>query len=310
MLVAVIDLGTNTFNLIIAELNNDKTFTKKFQRRAAVKLGEGSINSGYISKVAFERGIQTVLEFKKEIDSFKVDRIRALGTSAIRSASNGRHFVEEVKRQSGISVDVISGEREAELIYYGNRLAISMFETPSLIMDIGGGSTEFIIANKNEILWKHSFLLGAARLLDQFKPEDPISDGTIFLLENHFREKLTILSAEMKKHSVSELIGSSGAFDSFVDMIGEEYGIETQASGKTEYVIDLEKYFEISKRTIHSTLAERMTMHGLIQMRVDMIVLSYLFVDLIINEFGIKKLRASTYSLKEGVLAEMIFQAN
>ncbi len=307
MQIAIIDLGTNTFNLLIADVSI-QPFKKIFGTRIAVKLGEGGINKGYIAEEPFRRGVEAMDQYRKIIDTFAVERIKAFATSAIRSASNGAEFVETVKKNTGIAVEVISGDREAELIYFGNRNAVSMGNKPALIMDIGGGSTEFIIADKNKVYWKQSFLLGAARLLEKFNPENPISDHTLKALQFYLKEELKPLYRAMSAHQVTELIGSSGAFDSFVDLVGYEYGKETLSDGKTEYQLELQHFFELGKKVIHSTTGERMQMKGLIAMRVDMIVISYLFVQLIINEFQLSTLKCSTYSLKEGVIAEVMGQ--
>ncbi len=305
MQVAIIDLGTNTFNLLIAELSH-QSFKKIFGTRIAVKLGEGGINSGFIADAPFQRGVDAMIEYKKIINSHSVHTISAFATSAIRSARNGQLFIEAVKQHTGVEVEMISGDREAELIYYGNRLATNMTDAPSLIMDIGGGSTEFIIANKTGVFWKHSFLLGAARLLEKFKPENPIGESTIDALRNYLKQELQPLFTEAKKYPLTELIGSSGAFDSVVDLVGYAYHAETLNTGQTEYMIQLDHFKAIGKKIIHSTTEERMQTKGLIAMRVDMIVISFLFVTLIVEEFKLNALKCSTYSLKEGVIAELM----
>jgi len=176
-----------------------------------------------------------------------------------------------------------------------------MSDKPSLIMDIGGGSTEFIIADKDKIFWKQSFLLGAARLLEFINPSDPIKEEEIKKLYTYFDEQLKPLKDACKTNPSLELIGSSGAFDSIVDMMAGEYSTET-LSDKTEYKIDLEKYFPLSDKVIHSTYEQRLKTKGLIEMRVDMIVISCLFVNYILKNYGLKQFRVSTYSLKEGVI--------
>lgn len=307
MLIAVIDLGTNTFNLLIAEINKHTgTFTKKFKDRISVKLGEGGINSGHIAEAPFRRGIEAIKDYKAIVDTHHVKEVVAFATSAIRSAANGVEFVEEVFRETGIRVQTISGDREAELIYYGVRMAVTLSDIPALIMDIGGGSTEFIIADKKSIYWKQSFLLGAARLLEKFRPEDPVTKETVGLINNYFREELKPLYEQLEKHPVRTLVGSSGAFDSFVDMLGWKFGTAMLKTGATEYRVDLKLYREMSGIIIRSTMEERGQIKGLIPMRRDMIVISMLFVDFVVREFGIEELIVSTYSLKEGVIGELI----
>src|SRR5262245_52307476 len=125
MRIAVIDLGTNTFNLLIADIGA-KGHGKVVSDRIPVKLGEGTINSGYISPGPFQRGINALSHYKELIDLHKVDIVRAFATSAIRSASNGAEFVQLAKERFGFSVEVIDGDREAELIYRGVALAVDL----------------------------------------------------------------------------------------------------------------------------------------------------------------------------------------
>lgn len=301
MKIAVIDLGTNTFNLLIVEKDNIGGYKKLSSNRIPVKLGEGSINKGFIGEIPFIRGISALKEYSKIISEQKINTVVALATSAIRTAKNGLDFVAKAKSEAGINVEIIDGNQEAELIYLGNRKAVKMNGDLSLIMDIGGGSTEFIIANSETILWKQSFLLGAARLLELLKPSDPMTEVEMKTLNSFFDEQLVPLKEACQKHKPVELIGSSGAFDSIVDMMAGEYRTET-LSDKTEYNIDLEKYFPLSEKIIASTYEQRLKTKGLIEMRVDMIVISCLFVNYILKTFNLKQLRVSTYSLKEGVI--------
>jgi exopolyphosphatase/guanosine-5'-triphosphate,3'-diphosphate pyrophosphatase len=302
MKIAVIDLGTNTFNLLIVEKDGVGGYKKISSNRIPVKLGEGTINKGFIAEVPFRRGISALKEYSKIISEQNIKTVVALATSAIRTAKNGLDFVEKAKEEAGIHVEIIDGNKEAELIYLGNRKAVKMNGDLSLIMDIGGGSTEFIIANSETILWKQSFLLGAARLLELINPSDPITENEIQNLLTYFDDHLKPLKEACQKHKPLELIGSSGAFDSIVDMMAGEYKTESLSDHKTEYDIDLEKYFPLSETVIHSTYGQRLKTKGLIEMRVDMIVISCLFVNYILRNFHLKQMRVSTYSLKEGVI--------
>lgn len=306
MKIAVIDLGTNTFNLLIVEVKSDKSYSQVFQTKISVKLAEGGMNKGFIADVAFNRGVEAFKTHFATTQKYKADKIYAFATSAIRGASNGLQFVEMAKAETGVDIRVISGDREAELIYYGVRSAVKMSDEASLIIDIGGGSTEFIIANKNQIFWKQSFLLGAARLLEMFPPSDPIKDKEIDVFTNHLKNELQPLFAAIKKYPVKELVGSSGSFDSLAEMIAHRFYAPDILDDKTEFAFELEYCEEIYKSILKSTNAERLKMKGLVAMRVDMIVVSSIIVNFVIREFAIEKMRLSTYSLKEGVLCEVL----
>ncbi|HXU27279.1 MAG TPA: exopolyphosphatase [Bacteroidia bacterium] len=297
MRVAIIDLGTNTFGLLIVDVEGNK-YKTIHQCREVVKLGQESITNNILSPEAFQRGIAALCNLSKIIQEYKAETIKALATSAIREAENSAEFILEVKKQANIDIEIISGDKEAELIYYGNKMAIEISEEPCLIMDIGGGSNEFIIANSTGVFWKQSFKLGVARLLSMFHPENPISEKTKQSIIDYLKAELQPLLNELKKYPVTNLVGSSGAFESVLHMIGKE----DITAYKTSYDIDLEDYHRISKKTIHSTAEERQLMPGLIPMRRDMIVLSYILIDFILNNTQIKKITLSTYSLKEGAI--------
>jgi len=306
MIFAVIDLGTNTFNLLIAERLPNFTFKKIFNTKIAVKLGEGTINSGYIADAPFQRGISALRQYQQYLLDYNVEHTYAFATSAIRSASNGNDFVAQAKEVAGISITVINGNEEADLIYYGNRMAVNMTNSISLIMDIGGGSTEFILASHDTIYWKQSYLLGAARLLAKFKLSDPVTDTEIILFNSYLKQELQSLFDAIKIHQPMELIGSSGAFDSIVDVISGTFNIAGLNDIQTEYGIKLNQYHHISEMIKKSTLKERYHITGLIDMRVDMIVISVLLIDFILQELNLTKMRVSTFSLKEGVISQKL----
>jgi exopolyphosphatase/guanosine-5'-triphosphate,3'-diphosphate pyrophosphatase len=306
MVFAIIDLGTNTFNLLIAERLPNCTFKKIFNTKVAVKLGEGAINSGYIADAPFQRGINALKQYQQYLLDYNVEHTYAFATSAIRSASNGHDFVLQAKKIAGISITVIDGNEEADLIYHGNRMAVNMTNNISLIMDIGGGSTEFILANHDTIFWKQSFLLGAARLLEKFKLSDPVTTSEIQKFNAYLKQELTPLFNAITLHQPFELIGSSGAFDSVVDVIAGKFNTIGLNDIKTEYQINLTHYDFISDMIKKSTLKERYHITGLIDMRVDMIVISVLLIDFILKEINLDSMRVSTFSLKEGVISKKL----
>lgn len=304
--IAVIDLGTNTFNILVVDVQNDNTCEPVFQTKISVKLAEDGINKGFIAPIPFERGIAALKIHKQTIEEHKVEKIYAFATSAIRDASNGPDFVIQAKKETDIDIRIISGNKEAEFIYYGVRSAVEMTNDLSLIIDIGGGSTEFIIADNNKILWKQSFLLGAARLLELFNPSDPITDKEIEIITGHLNKELQPLFEAVKKYPVTEFIGSSGSFDSLAEMIAYRFYSPHILDNKTEYSFDLKDCEAIYNIIIKSTNRDRLKMKGLVAMRVDMIVISSIIVNFVIRSFHIHKMRLSTYSLKEGVLHELL----
>jgi len=305
MNIAVIDLGTNTFNLLIAEIFPDGKFKIIYSNKLSVRLGKEGIGKNHLHPEAIDRGLKALSEYKNIINQHQINDIHAIATSAIREAVNGTDFIEKA-RELGFTVSVVSGEKEAELIYKGVQMALHIGEKPTLIMDIGGGSTEFIIADSKKIYWKKSFLLGVTRLLDKFKPSDPITRSEIHQLYGYLKEQLRPLKEAYKQFPFIELIGSSGSFDSFADIIEHRHEVQPPIRKKTEYEFNFEQVDVLFDELIRSTKEQRLNVKGLIKMRVDMIVMAVLLTKFILDEYEISKMRLSTYALKEGVLSQFI----
>jgi exopolyphosphatase/guanosine-5'-triphosphate,3'-diphosphate pyrophosphatase len=303
--LAIIDIGTNTFKLMIARVQ-DGGFLVIDKEKIPVKLGEGGINNNVIAHNPFQRGLKAMKTHKATIDRFEVDKTLAFATSAIRSAENGKDFVKKVKAETGIEIEVISGNREAELIYYGVRQALDLGDEKVLIMDIGGGSTEFIIADRNRMYWKHSFDLGAARLLEVINPSEPISKNEIKKLRAYLKEQMQILWAACELYPVKTLVGSSGSFDSLAEMIYYRFHTEENPLVKTEYNFNLDHFEAIYKLIINSTIEKRFKMKGLAAMRVEMIVVAVIMIKYVMKKIKLNKMRLSTYSLKEGILFDYL----
>jgi exopolyphosphatase/guanosine-5'-triphosphate,3'-diphosphate pyrophosphatase len=305
MVAAIIDLGTNTFNLLIVDISEN--YKILINEKIAVKMGEGGIQFKMIAENAFIRGVNAIITFKEICDKHKANKVFAFGTSAIRNANNGHDFVNEIKSLTGIEINIIDGEREAELIYKGVKLGTKLNDSSSLIMDIGGGSTEFIIANRNEILWKQSFEIGASRLLETFKLSNPILEGEIDSVNSYLEAELQPLITAAVTYNFSELIGSSGSFDTLAEVIANKANRILDLKVTTDYTFNLKEYEEIYSFLIKSTYEQRLKTKGIIPIRAEMIVISTIMTNYIIDKFMINKMRLSTYSLKEGVLSELIY---
>lgn len=304
--LAIIDIGTNTFKLMIARVHENGDFVVIDKEKIPVKLGEGGINNHHISHTPFLRGIKAMKTHKAKIDRFEVDHIMAFATSAIRSADNGPEFVRQVLEETGIEIVTISGDREAELIYYGVNQALDLGKEKSLIMDIGGGSTEFIIADRETMHWRHSFDLGAARLLEVINPSEPIKKEEIKALRAYLKEELLLLWAACEIHQVHTLVGSSGSFDSLAEMIYYRFHTAENPLVKTEYHFDMEHFEAIYRILVNSTLEKRFKMKGLAAMRVEMIVVAVIMIRFLFKELNLKSMRLSTFSLKEGMLYDYV----
>lgn len=301
--IAVIDLGTNTCNLLIAEYQ-DKSYEIIFQGKEVVKLGKDGIDKNRLTEDGLERAILAIRKHQERISKFEVSEVVIIATSAIREATNQEWFQQQVKANTGLDLLVISGEKEAELIFKGVKLAFHEIEDQSLILDIGGGSNEFILTKNNKPFWKQSFPLGMARIIEQFTPSDPITPEEISQINRHFETKLGELWKLLKNTNINCLIGCSGAFDTLADLIDQTYpGTKARMRQK----IEMNDFEQIYKRLITSTTAERIQMRGMESIRIEMIVPSILFIKLIIERLKIQDIYQTDFALREGILYDRIF---
>ncbi|GAA4433457.1 hypothetical protein GCM10023188_22950 [Pontibacter saemangeumensis] len=304
---ALIDMGTNTFHLLITEVDESGKQQELIRTTAPVRLGQGGISNGSIAPAAYERALRTLRDFRKQIDEHEVDTVRAMATSMVRNAANGDDFIKDIYKQTDIRVEVIDGDREAEFIYYGVRAAGVLDEKTALVMDIGGGSVEFILCNKQEIFWKRSFEIGAQRLMDKFFQQDPISPENIAAEKAFLQDKLQPLTEAVAIYKPSVLVGSSGTFDTLCDIDALRKGdTSRQQKQPAASAVAIYDFYQIHQDLLRKNHEERLAIPGMLEMRVDMIVLASIAVDFVLEQYHLQEIRVSAYALKEGVLQKVL----
>ena len=299
--IAVIDLGTNTFHLLIAQLIDNK-IVEIHKEKIPVKIGEGGINTGTITEVAMNRGIEALLHFKKITTEYEIETIHATATSAFRNAKNQTELKEAIKTRTGIEIDIIGGDEEAQLIFEGVKHAVNINNEKHLIMDIGGGSVEFIICNNKQTFWKGSFEIGGQRLMTRFHQYDPISKEDTEQLKIYLEDQLQSLSQACSTHKPKTLIGASGSFDTLCEIYYSKTEKEFNLEKQTEYSLPFEAFHNIVEDIIHKNLKDRLAIPGMIEMRANMIVVACILIELVVDSYGINKILSSTYALKEGLI--------
>lgn len=303
MPVAILDFGTNTFNLLIAEKTGN-TFKVLYDGKEPVKLGKGGINKGFITPEAMERGFTAIANHMKTIEAFGANDIRAFATSAMRNAVNGKEFAEQVRQRFGFRTRIIDGDEEAALIYGGIRESVNFGNDTAIIMDIGGGSIEFIICNAEGIFWKRSFELGMARIIEKFEVSDPIKGSEVKAIEAYYAAELTALFEQADRYRPTMLVGASGTFDTLAAMGTHRFGLRSHDKSSVE--IKVEQYRELHELLLHSTAEERMKMPGMEPVRVEMIVPAVIFINFVFHSCGLRTLSQSRYALKEGAMARLV----
>lgn len=297
MRTAVIDLGTNTFNLLIADVMGS-IFTIIHSEKEGVALGMGGINENIISPDAFERGLITLRHFNFVCIHYQVDIINAFGTSALRGAVNSLQFINQINDELGISVNIISGEKEADLIYKGVLWSYN-FEQPGVIMDIGGGSTEFIFANKDGISDLISLNIGVSRMYQELKLGDPLTKENVITINNWLDEKANGFF-DGKQQDL--LIGASGSFETFYELIyNQPFPDKLKCSE-----VSMTKLNEMIDWIINSTQEDRDKNEFIIPIRKKMAPIAAVKTKWVIEKLGITRTIISRCSLKEGALREGI----
>lgn len=303
--LAVIDCGTNTFHLLVAEIS-ETSYKILYKKQFPVKLGQGGINQKFIHPDAFKRGIDALKYFSQKIKELQVNYLQAFATSATRSATNGLEFENAVYNETGIRLSVIDGDREAELIFKGVQQAFPLNNENVLTMDIGGGSVEFIIGNKETIHWKGSYKIGAARLVDMFHNTEPIAQSEVEALNHFLDERLGSLKEALQQYPITKLIGSAGSFDSICELINVKFSSKLLQNGETWCEIPLQRYRVVHNVLLLSNHRDRLNMDGLAGYRVEMMVVASCLINYVVKTFDIQQLYCSTYALKEGALYEML----
>jgi exopolyphosphatase/guanosine-5'-triphosphate,3'-diphosphate pyrophosphatase len=293
----VIDLGTNTFNLLIADVF-DQHFEVVHSAKNGVALGMGGINQSIITEDAIGRALIALTDFKTACDLFNVQSILAFGTSAIRDASNSIEFIHRVKEQTGISVEIIDGTKEAELIYHGVKWTYN-FEEPAVIMDIGGGSTEFIFSDKNGIRELISLNIGVSRIFQEFTFNDPLSVEDVKMIEQWLETKSNGFFDNKREDC---LLGASGSFETFYElMYNEPYPV---SFGTQE--LNVNELKDSLKAIISSTQKERDENQWIIPIRKKMAPIAAIKTNWIMQKLQTKRVLISPFSLKEGALTYAI----
>lgn len=294
----VIDLGTNTFHLLIAEPAEEGGFQELYRERHFIKLAEEGIEK--IGAAAFGRGLQAMQNFKGKLDEYQVIGASAIGTAALRTATNGIEFITQVKALTGIEVQLITGDREAELIHKGVMQAIPVVEERMLIMDIGGGSVEFIIADQHDVFWAQSFPVGVAILYKTFHKSDPITIKEIKNIHAFLDQQLQPLQAALTKYPLQLLVGASGTFDVLENIL-----VKNKTHPHHSH-LTAHAFPAFYTKIIQTTIAERLSMEGMPAERADMIVVALVLLNHILLCAGIQNVIISAFAMKEGILYEMM----
>ncbi len=307
MRIASIDIGTNTFRLLVSEPDHGNSLKKLYIAREITRLGEGlSPGRMLINPNAIDRSLKALSGFSLKIKEYGVGELRAVATSAVRESANGREFVKRVREETGIPVEVISGDEEARLTVAGALRSVKYHTPDCLIFDIGGGSTEYVYVKEGVITDITSTGLGVVRLTEQYLGNDTDTDSDIAALGRHIGEAIT--------EGLSSFPAAGGRDLTLIGTAGTPTTLASIELRLTRYDPALVNNFtltrEMAERTFNRLMKipkpERVTVPGLEKGREDLIISGIIIVLKTMDRFGSSAMVVSDSGLLEGIAYNMI----
>src|SRR5918995_1638218 len=305
MRIAALDLGTNSFHLLIADVHPDGSFTPLAREKEMLRLGDSVSREGFIPPEAADLAVATVRRMKMLAEAADVTEIVACATSAIRCASNGDELVDRIERETGVAVDVINGLTEARLIFGAIRASVLLEPAPALCFDLGGGSLEVMVGPASELLWATSENLGVARLTADFVHSDPISKSDRRALRAHLTTSLRQIAREVRRFEPKLVVGSSGPLEDLAAMVAARRGAQVPAS-LNQLTFTRDEFLPLHDEIVASKASERRRMVGLEPRRVDLIVAGSMFLATAMDVFEFDEMMISEWALREGILLDAI----
>ncbi len=299
--IAAIDVGTNSFHLIIAFVNDNGTLRVLGRSREVVRLGSGGGDMRTLSREAIKRGAATLKRFAVMAGQAGA-LTRAIATSAVREAENKDEFTDLVEAETGIRIEVVSGAEESRLIYLGAMHALPIFSKRSLVFDIGGGSAETIIGLRGEILRSHSVKLGAVRLTQHFFADGKSTARRIAKCREYIRGEFSPILHQFSVYNFETAAATSGTAHAIGSMVLAARGQRIpDAINGIQFSQD-ELLYAIEQIIRAGTPRERAKLPGIDSGRADIILAGALIMERIIKEMNIRKLTLSAFALREGIV--------
>jgi exopolyphosphatase/guanosine-5'-triphosphate,3'-diphosphate pyrophosphatase len=303
--VAALDVGSNSFHLLVVEASRDGTVKVLERAKEMVRLGESSLHTGAIPPEAFERGIRALKTLTEKAHAHRVSAIVAVATSAVREASNGRTFVDAAQRECGLDIRVIDGIEEARFIYAGARRALQLDGQRAALFDVGGGSTEAILGNEHQALLASSLKLGVLRLRDNWLHSDPPSPDDTAVMSEWVRTVTSSTIARFRATGFDLVALTSGTALALARLAGRRL---PRAGEIDRYQLTLEALQTWEEKLSHMTAAERALVPGLDPGRIDTIVPGAVILRSILQATGLSRALVCDAALREGVIADFLLR--
>ena len=303
MKIGTIDIGTNSMRLLVAIYENGKIINRK-KYVNTTRIGQGVDDKGYISKEAIDRNIQALKEFKIICDEENCEYIYCMGTSALRDSKNSSEFIELAKKETNINVEVITGESESNLGFLGVLEGVEGDNDEEiLVIDIGGGSTEFIVGDREGVKFCKSENIGALRLTEKFLKTEIVSDDELKSTIDFINETIENTINIVKERNIKKLVGIGGTITSVsaINQKLEIYSMEKIHNSK----ICKKEVDEILQMLKNMTLEDKKTLNGLQPKRADIITAGVVILDIIMEKLELSEIIVSEYDNLEGLMCKM-----
>ncbi len=301
--LAGIDIGTLTCRLLIADLASGHPLTELRSDRRILRLGEGVDQTKQLSFAAMDRVIHCLQEWRNVIDGYQVGAIAVVATSAVRDAMNQDEFLERVKREAGFEVEVISGEEEARRTLLGIHSGLPEGVTDILALDIGGGSTEFILDRLGQKPIMRSIDIGVVRLCERLLRHDPPTDEEVRHAYEWVTRETKAAVANMGDYRQVTFVGTAGTVTSLAAMAQK---LPTYEPARIHnYVLKLETIRDLEHTLLSRTKAERVGLPGLEKNREEVIAAGAIIIRMIMETLSHQSVLVSDLGLREGVLIHL-----
>jgi exopolyphosphatase/guanosine-5'-triphosphate,3'-diphosphate pyrophosphatase len=300
---AGIDIGTLTCRLLIADLAPGHPLTEILADRRILRLGEGVDQTKRLSSVAMDRVIHCLEEWRNVINSYHVEASSVVATSAVRDAANRDEFLERVKREAGFEVEIITGDEEARRTLLGIRSGLPAGVTDILALDIGGGSTEFILDRRGQKPITRSIDIGVVRLCERVLHHDPPTAQELQQAREWVTREIKSAVADMGDYRQATFVGTAGTITSLAAMAQKLPAYEPARIHN--YVLRLETIRELERALLTRTKAERVGLLGLEKNREEVIAAGTIIIRTIMETLGQSACLVSDLGLREGVLMDL-----
>jgi exopolyphosphatase/guanosine-5'-triphosphate,3'-diphosphate pyrophosphatase len=301
--LAAIDIGTNTFRLLVAEVNKDGV-KEVYSERIITRLGSGISITNNLNAEAIDNGLAALRKFISVISHISIDAVSAVGTSALREAINSDLFITKAKIDTGLDIRIISEEEEAVMTSIGMLMDVPKHET-YLLIDIGGGSTEFIFVKDGKIISTHSICLGVVYIADKFMKHDPLLETDIIIMNRNIMQMVETVKSVNKEFSRASVLVGTGGTVTTLSAIAQGLG-EFNRDKIQNYHLSLDLVGWVSSEISSVSSVERAGKFPILESsRQDIIVPGTLILNIIMVTFGFKEVIVSNDGLRKGLLVDL-----